>query len=94
MAVQTRKALRIVGGSEIEEPKFEATAVESFAIKRFLDFCQADIKFQFQAMNKTPGISRNELEMAQNHAVILANYVEALKGGLSIIDFSDKSEPA
>ena len=94
MPVQKRKALRIVGGNDIEEPKFEATAVESFAIRRFLDFAQADLKYQFQMMNKTPGISRTELELAQNHAVLLANYIEALKGGLSLIDFSDSSEPA
>lgn len=94
MPVQKRKALRIVGGNDIAEPKFEATVVESFAIRRFLDFCQADLKFQFQQMNATPGISRNDLELAQNQAVILANYIEALKGGLSTIDFNVNSEPA
>lgn len=90
---KNHKALRIVGGGAAPEPpSFEATFLEQMAIKRFLDFALADIKFQFEQMNRTPGMARDEMQGAQDTAVMLSNYVKGLRGGIEAMTL--KPEPA
>lgn len=79
------KPLRVVGGTAVEQPTFSATVLEIAAIRRFLEFAQADVKFQFDEMNRQPGVSRDVMEEAQVTAVILSNYLKGLKEGLSLM---------
>ena len=80
--VGPRKALRIIGGRDADKPVFEATAVEKLTIDRFLAFALADIKWQFDEMNREVGIDRRTLQSAQDTAVLLSNYVGGLRSGI------------
>lgn len=76
------KPFRIVGGTDIPEPTFTASAVEKLAIKRFLDFAGLDIKYQFQQLQKALPFDRAAIEDHQAMAVALSNYLVGLKTGL------------
>jgi hypothetical protein len=76
------KRLSVVGGIETEAPKFEASFAETLTIKRFLEFAQDDVKFQFSAMNRDRRNSRDTLREAQSTAIILASYLAGLREGV------------
>ncbi len=77
----TVKSLRLAS-KPIEQPIFEASAVELVGIRRFLAFALADIKFQFDELNKQPMISQRTLKASQETAVMLSNYLSALRDGI------------
>ena len=92
LANKSRKALRIIGGgTEIEEPTFQASASDKVAIRRFLYFALKDLKFQFQGLCReldspiTVGRS-DQVHELQTHAVIIRKYIEALKSGLDAME--------
>lgn len=78
---KTRK-FRVIQGKEEAAPIFEAAFVETLAIKRFLDFALADIKFQFGAMNKDFRNDKSKLLDAQATAILLSNYLQRLREGI------------
>lgn len=80
--IDQRKALRIVGGTDIPEPTFTASVIEKLAIKRFLDFAAQDIKYQFQELQKALPFDRDAIEHHQTMAVALSNYLVGLRSGL------------
>jgi hypothetical protein len=87
--MQSRKALRIIGGRSLDKPEFEATEADGAAIARFLEFALADIKYQFDEMNREPGLSRNDLAEAQATAILLSNYVGGLRSGLDAMKLKE-----
>lgn len=80
-----RKSLRIIGGTDIPQPTFEATDAERATLRRFLDFALADLKFQWQEMQKALPFDRAELEHHQTMAIAFSKYVNALGEGLDKI---------
>lgn len=83
------KAFRIVGGTDIPEPTFTASAVEKLAIKRFLDFAALDVKYQLQKLNKVDlaGVERNQIA-----AKIISVYLIALRAGVDGMPKIETSE--
>jgi hypothetical protein len=87
-------ALKIIEGSRTEAPTFSATVAEQVAIRRFLDFAQADIKFQFDALNRDRRQKRDVLMEAQATAIILGSYLENLRKGIDEMKIAISEEPA
>lgn len=75
------KSLR-VASRLIEQPISEGASVELVGIRRFIQFALADIKFQFEELNKQLGVSRNTLQASQQTAIMLSNYLSALRDGI------------
>lgn len=77
-----RKALRIIGGSELAKPEFVATKAELETITRFLTFALADLKYQLDDMKKETGHTQLEIQDAQSYAILATNYIKGLSGGI------------